>query len=52
MKLLSRALGLLPPGTLPVGAGLAVLGGASYVHLAVFGHLLSAPGMAAMSVLS
>lgn len=51
MKLLTRALGLLPPGTLLVGAGLAVLGGASYVHLAVAGHVLSATGMAAMSVL-
>ena len=51
MKLLTRALGLLPRGTLLVGAGLAVLGGASYVHLAVAGHELTTTGMAAMSVL-
>jgi O-antigen/teichoic acid export membrane protein len=42
---------LLPPGTLPVGAGLLVLGAGMYVHLAVAGHSLPAGGMAAVSVL-
>lgn len=51
MTFLARARGLLPRGTLVVGAGLAVLGAASYVHLAVAGHSLSTPGMASMSVL-
>jgi O-antigen/teichoic acid export membrane protein len=46
-----RILGLLPRGTLAVGAGLAVLGGASYVHLAIAGHVLSKADMASMSVL-
>jgi O-antigen/teichoic acid export membrane protein len=43
--------GLVPPGTVPVAAGLAVLGGGSYAQLAVAGHLLDPGGMAAMSVL-
>ncbi len=51
MRLLTRALGVLPAGTLKVGAGLIVFGGAAYVHLAVAGHSLSTRGMAAMSVL-
>lgn len=51
MKLATKGLALLPSGTLPVGTGLAVLGAASYVHLAVAGHELSKPGDAAMSVL-
>lgn len=54
MKLLTRALGVIPTGTLTVGAGLAVLGGGCYAHLAVAGHSLSqrAPaGMPAMSEL-
>jgi O-antigen/teichoic acid export membrane protein len=51
MKLAARAGGLLPPGTLLVGGGLAVLGGGSYAQLAVAGHSLSTTGMAAMSVL-
>jgi O-antigen/teichoic acid export membrane protein len=51
MKLATRAGGLLPPGTLLVGAGLAVLGVGSYAQLAVAGHSLSTGGMAAMSVL-
>lgn len=51
MKLATRALGLLPSGTLLVGAGLAVLGGGSYAQLAVAGHSLNTGGMAAMSVL-
>jgi O-antigen/teichoic acid export membrane protein len=46
-----RVLGLLPPGTLLVGAGLAVLGLGSYAQLAVAGHSLRPAGMAAMSVL-
>jgi O-antigen/teichoic acid export membrane protein len=45
------ALSLLPVGTLPVGAGLMVLGAGMYVHLAVAGHSLPASGMAAVSVL-
>jgi O-antigen/teichoic acid export membrane protein len=51
MKPAARVLGLLPSGTLLVGAGLAVLGGASYVYLAVAGHELGRPGDAALSVL-
>ena len=51
MKLVTRALGLLPRGTLLVGAGLAVLGVASYAHLAVAGHELSTSAWTAMSVL-
>jgi O-antigen/teichoic acid export membrane protein len=46
-----RAVALLPPGTLSVGAGLMVLGAGMYVHLAVAGHTLPASGMAAVSVL-
>ena len=44
-------LGLLPRGTLPVGAGLMVVGAGSYAHLAVAGHTLPASAMAAMAVL-
>jgi O-antigen/teichoic acid export membrane protein len=51
MKLATRALALLPSGTVPVGIGLGVLGVASYVHLAVAGHELTKPGDAALSVL-
>jgi O-antigen/teichoic acid export membrane protein len=47
----AMALGLLPPGTLAVGAGLMVLGAGMYVHLAIAGHSLPASGMAAVSVL-
>ena len=46
-----RALDMLPPGTLTVGAGLLVLGAGYYAHLAVAGHSLTADGMAALSVL-
>jgi O-antigen/teichoic acid export membrane protein len=46
-----RLLGLLPPGTLAVGAGLVVLGAASYVHLSVASHALSHAGYDALSVL-
>jgi O-antigen/teichoic acid export membrane protein len=42
---------LLPPGTLRVGVGLAVLGIASYVHLAIAGHTLPVAEMADLSVL-
>lgn len=48
MKRLLRA---VPAGTLVVGGGLAVLGVASYVHLAVAGHTLSGSGMSSLSVL-
>jgi O-antigen/teichoic acid export membrane protein len=48
---LRRALAVLPEGTLPVGGGLAILGLASYVHLAIAGHQLSKPGYASLSVL-
>ncbi|MFR9777142.1 lipopolysaccharide biosynthesis protein [Micromonospora sp. MS34] len=46
-----RLLRLVPPGTLAVGAGLAVLGLASYVHLAVAGHSLSEADYSSLSVL-
>jgi hypothetical protein len=42
---------MLPPGTLRVGVGLAVLGVATYVHLFIAGHTLSQPQMANFSVL-
>lgn len=45
-----RLLNLLPPGTVAVGAGLAVLGVSAYVHLAVAGHSLDPAGMSAVSV--
>jgi O-antigen/teichoic acid export membrane protein len=51
MRLAARVLGLLPSGTLLVGAGLAVLGAGSFAQLAIAGHSLSTAGMAAMSVL-
>ncbi|MGE5133999.1 MAG: polysaccharide biosynthesis protein [Gemmatimonadota bacterium] len=41
----------LPRGTLPVGAGLLVLGAGAYAHLAVAGHTLPVAAMAGMSVL-
>jgi O-antigen/teichoic acid export membrane protein len=47
----SRAANLLPPGTLPVAAGLLGLGAGMYAHLAVAGHSLPAAGMAAVAVL-
>jgi O-antigen/teichoic acid export membrane protein len=50
MNLAARAAGQLPHGTLPVGAGLAVLGVGSYAHLAIAGHELTIRGMASMSV--
>ena len=51
MKLATRALGLLPSGTLMVGAGLAVLGAGSYAQLAIADHSTAPAGKAAMSVL-
>lgn len=48
---LAGLLGLLPPGTLPVGAGLMVLGAGLYTHLVVAGYRLPTSGMAALSVL-
>jgi len=47
----AAALGLLPQGTLAVGAGLIGLGAGMFIHLAVAGHSLPASGMAALSVL-
>jgi O-antigen/teichoic acid export membrane protein len=46
-----RLLNLLPPGTAAVGAGLAVLGLAAYIHLAIAGHTLDRAGMSSVSVL-
>jgi O-antigen/teichoic acid export membrane protein len=46
-----RLLSLVPPGTLAVGAGLALLGLASYVHLAVAGHSLTGADYSSLSVL-
>ncbi|GCD94309.1 lipopolysaccharide biosynthesis protein [Embleya hyalina] len=51
MRILTRAVGSLPPGTLLVGAGTAVVGAASYIHLAVAGHTLDADDMSGVSVL-
>jgi len=42
---------MLPPGTAAVGSGLAVLGAASYVHLAVAGHTLDPARMSSVAVL-
>ena len=49
--MIRRLLRLVPPGTLPVGAGLALVGLASYVHLAVAGHTLTAGDYSSLSVL-
>ncbi|SCG38873.1 MULTISPECIES: lipopolysaccharide biosynthesis protein [Micromonospora] len=46
-----RLLHLVPPGTLAVGGGLALLGLASYVHLAVAGHALDLADYSSLSVL-
>jgi O-antigen/teichoic acid export membrane protein len=51
MRLAARAVGQLPAGTLPVGAGLGILAVGSYAHLAIAGHELTIRGMASMSVL-
>ncbi|RZT78386.1 hypothetical protein EV382_1569 [Micromonospora violae] len=49
--MIQRLLRLIPPGTIAVGAGLGLLGLASYVHLAVAGHSLSKADYSALSVL-
>ncbi|MFF9166576.1 MULTISPECIES: hypothetical protein [unclassified Streptomyces] len=51
MSLLDRITTALPQGTAFVGAGTAVLGVASYVHLAAAGHTLAVDAMASFSVL-
>ncbi|MEU6480941.1 hypothetical protein ABZ858_29490 [Streptomyces sp. NPDC047017] len=51
MSLLDRISTALPRGTASVGAGTAVLGAASYVHLAAAGHTLAVDDMASFSVL-
>lgn len=42
---------MLPTGTVAVGGGLAVLGLASYVHLAIAGHSLDPAAMSSLAVL-
>ncbi|MEU9142710.1 hypothetical protein [Streptomyces sp. NPDC048349] len=49
--LLNKLTAALPPGTVAVAGGTVVLGAASYVHLGVAGHSLSAQDMANVSVL-
>ncbi|MBL6277950.1 polysaccharide biosynthesis protein [Micromonospora fiedleri] len=49
--MIRRLLRLVPPGTVPVGAGLALVGLASYVHLAVAGHTLTPGDYSSLSVL-
>ncbi|MFC0506029.1 lipopolysaccharide biosynthesis protein [Micromonospora costi] len=49
--MIRRLLNLVPPGTLAVGAGLGLLGLASYVHLAVAGHSLNEADYSSLSVL-
>lgn len=51
MNPIVKLLKALPPGTTMVAGGTAVLGAASYIHLAVAGHSLSKPDMAGVSVL-
>ncbi|HEY8985776.1 MAG TPA: hypothetical protein VIU15_40165, partial [Streptomyces sp.] len=51
MSLLDRITTALPTGTAFVGAGTALLGVASYVHLAAAGHTLDVDDMASFSVL-
>lgn len=51
MRPVRWALGVLPTGTLPVAAGLAVLGAGSYAHLAFADHTLGATGKADVSEL-
>ncbi|MEG3637155.1 lipopolysaccharide biosynthesis protein [Micromonospora palythoicola] len=46
-----RLLRLVPPGTVGVGIGLAVVGLAAYVHLALAGHNLDAADYSSLSVL-
>lgn len=45
-----RLLRVVPHGTLVVGSGLAVLGAASYIHLAAAGHTLTDNGMSSVSL--
>lgn len=49
--MIGRLLRLVPAGTLPVGIGLAVVGLAAYVHLALAGHNLTAADYSSLSVL-
>ncbi|MFI6263611.1 polysaccharide biosynthesis protein [Micromonospora sp. NPDC051006] len=49
--MIRRLLNLVPPGTIAVGAGLGLLGLASYVHLAVAGHSLDKADYSSLSVL-
>ncbi len=49
--LLRRLIGVLPAGTALVGAGLAILGVAAYVYLAIAGHALDAHQYADLAVL-
>ncbi|WBB53343.1 polysaccharide biosynthesis protein [Verrucosispora sp. WMMD573] len=49
--MIRRLLRLVPPGTVGVAIGLAVVGLASYVHLAVAGHNLDAADYSSLSVL-
>lgn len=51
MNPITKLLKALPPGTTMVAGGTAVLGAASYIHLAVAGHSLSKADMAGVSVL-
>jgi O-antigen/teichoic acid export membrane protein len=51
VRAVRRLAGMLPPGTLAVGAGLGVLGVSAYVHLAVAGHTLDTADMSSVSVL-
>ncbi|WP_329099571.1 lipopolysaccharide biosynthesis protein [Streptomyces sp. NBC_01439] len=51
MNPIARLLKALPPGTAMVAGGTAVLGAASYIHLAVAGHSLSEADKAGVSVL-
>ncbi|MFC3502428.1 lipopolysaccharide biosynthesis protein [Micromonospora krabiensis] len=49
--MIRRLLSLVPPGTIAIGAGLGLLGLASYVHLAVAGHNLTEADYSSLSVL-
>ncbi|MFG2235448.1 lipopolysaccharide biosynthesis protein [Streptomyces sp. NPDC048723] len=51
MNPIAKLLKALPPGTAMVAGGTAVLGAASYIHLAVAGHSLSEAEKAGVSVL-
>ena len=47
----ARLAAMVPPGVLRLGLGTAVLGLASYIHLALAGHVLSPNAKSAVSVL-